>query len=254
MVSLFVLIGIAVPAVAAPRPKPTQPAVSAAEIPALASLLEKGCWTPTPEMSGIFRTGVIFNHSTNAVSGLPMHREALRDCFAAQSQVFTYTQAELISQLQTGVRVKGMGFGMSASGSIVKKMKFGTPQHTSIPELDLVPTDACKARLEAAATAGTDLSQMYVVQKVLTAEIAEQTCGQLDAQGNWITAGVSVEVSMACAQQSLLPVAVGYRTKPVTALPGLTHLGEKRAAKVDGTDARAAKRLAKQLPWLRTRS
>ena len=88
---------------------------------------------------------------------------------------------------------------------------------------------------------------MYVVQEVLTAEIAEQTCGKVDAQGRWITAGVSVDVAMACAQQSLLPVAVGYRIKPVVALPGLTHLAGKGGGNAKASaGARKAKKKSKQ--------
>lgn len=218
------------------------PAASSAEIPALAAILEKAGWTPTPEMSGIFRAGVIFAEEPDPLSGRLGHREKLRDCFSVSGESFTYSKTEVTSQLQMGVSVKWLGVGVDAGGGIVKKMKFGAPLHTSIPDLDLMPTDACTKKLRAAADRGTDLSTMYVVQEVLTAEIAEQTCGQLDAEGNFVSGGLSVEVSTACAQESLEPVAVGYRVRPVLDLPGLEDL----AAAAPPPDPGAAERAERE--------
>jgi hypothetical protein len=194
----------------------TTPVASASEIPALAELLGKAGWTPTPELSGTFEAGAIFSET---VSG---HQLALEGCFAVAPKESTYTQAEVMTQLQAGVSVSvGMG-SVSGSAGIVKKVKFGTPVHYALPALEMVPTEACREKLGRAGSMGQDLSQMYVIKEALFAEIAEQTCGQIDASGRFVGLGAAdVEVSMACAQASLEPVAVAYRTQPVTSLPGV---------------------------------
>lgn len=190
------------------------PAANASEIPALARLLEKTGWTPTPEMSGAFRAGYIFQ-----ITDLG-HRLQTDDCFAVTPTRSTYTAAEIVTQLQAGVSV-AVGLGeVGAGGSIAKKMKFGAPEQWTLPELKMVPTDACVALLIRASAGGVDLSKLYVVQDVLTAEIAEQTCGQIDAGGRFVAVGsLDASLAMACAQESLEPVAIAYRTRSVSSLP-----------------------------------
>ncbi len=53
------------------------PAASASEIPALAQLLAKAGWTPTPEMSGIFEPGVVFTDNGVAHTLLTSNHTAL---------------------------------------------------------------------------------------------------------------------------------------------------------------------------------
>jgi len=195
-----------------------KPATSAAEIPALAELLERAGWQPTPELSGTFEAGAIFT-----VTQLG-HQLALEGCFEVAPKVSTYTQAEVITQLQAGVSVKvGAGAGtVGAEVGLVKKVKFGTPTHFALPALEMEPTPDCEAKLKKAAQRGLALSQMYVVKEVLFAEIAEQTCGRVDIEGRFVGLGqAEAELAMACAQDSLEPVAVAYRTEAVTRLLGV---------------------------------
>lgn len=187
------------------------PVASAAEIPALASLLEKAQWTPTPELSGVFRPGQIFEVTQTG------HRVLAADCIRTPPQENTYTSAELISSLQTGVSVRSPTARAQVSGSLIKKVKFSTPTHLTIPRLDLILEDGCIARLQQ--LPAETLAGAYVVQEVLRAEIAEQTCGRLDASGRIVALGeADAELASACAQISLEPVAVGYRTLPLASL------------------------------------
>jgi len=72
-----------------------------------------------------------------------------------------------------------------------------------------------------------DLGEMYAVQEVLTAEIAEQTCGRVDASGRFVGLGkAEVELARACMQESLEPVAVAYRVVPITELGVLGSMAE----------------------------
>lgn len=107
----FAVLGMGVLSVAWARPKRDEaadavkaatergPAASAAEIPALANLLAKAGWTPTPELSGVFRAGSIFE--TTAIG----HRSLADNCIAAAPRESTYTAAELVTSLQAGVAV-----------------------------------------------------------------------------------------------------------------------------------------------------
>ena len=187
------------------------PAASAAEIPALAELLDKAGWEPTPELSGVFKTGSVFVEDGSS------HSLMVRSCFEAEEVQDTYTSAEVVTQLQAGVRVRfGLG-SVKGSGELTKKVKFGTPVHATLERLAMQPTESCKGML--AQVDQDQLSKMYAVQEVLTAEIAEQTCGRLDASGKFVGLGeADGELSQACMQESLEPVAVAYRVIPMTEL------------------------------------
>jgi formylglycine-generating enzyme required for sulfatase activity len=190
------------------------PAASASEIPALANLLAKAAWTPTPELSGVFKAGSIFE--ATAIG----HRPLATNCFAAQPEESTYTAAEIVSSLQAGVSVGGPLASGGAYAGIVKKVKFGTPTQVSIPGMDLELSKACEDKLKKLPM--SRIQSAYVVQEVLKAEISEQTCGKVDGRGSFVGLGsAEAEYAAACAQSSLEPVAVGYRTVP---LADLLHL------------------------------
>ena len=187
------------------------PAASAAEIPALSNLLEKAGWTPTPELSGVFRPGSIF-----AVMG-DSHALLAEGCISKEPQENTYTSAEMVSSMQAGVSVRAGVGKVGVSGGIVKKVKFSTPVHLSVPIIDLQLSAACFARLESLSQAQRD--KAYVVRELLRAEIAEQTCGRLNAEGRMVGLGsADAELTAACMQASLEPVGVGYRTVPLSEL------------------------------------
>jgi hypothetical protein len=184
------------------------PAASASEIPALAKLLEKAGWTPTPELSGVFKPGSIFAVSRGS------HALLASDCVSAEPEQNTYTSAEIVSSMQAGVSVRPGLISAGVTGGIVKKVKFGTPVHLSVPSLDLQINAACFARLQALPEG--QRAAAYVVREVLRAEIAEQTCGRIDAQGRMVGLGAAeAELAAACAQESLEPVGVGYRVVPL---------------------------------------
>lgn len=142
------------------------------------------------------------------------HREMIRACFDAPVATYTYTSAEVVSTLQAGVRVRAGAFGATAEGELVRKVTFGTPEHHTLERLAMRPTDACRALVQRATP--DELARMYAVQEVLTAQISEQTCGRLDAEGRFVGLGrAEAELQAACVQESLEPVAVGYRTVPL---------------------------------------
>jgi hypothetical protein len=182
------------------------PAASAADIPVLATLLERAGWTPTPELSGVFYPGKVFTDTGHSHTLL-----VSSGCFGGEVEQSTYTAAEMVTSLQAGVSV-GLGFARGeVTGGIVKKVKFGVPVHHTIPQADLVPTESC--RLKLARLAPETLARSYVVQEVLTAEISEQTCGRVDASGRFVGLGAAeAELAQACSVASLEPVAVAYRT------------------------------------------
>jgi len=202
------------------------PAVNASEIPALARLLDGAGWLATPELSSGYHAGDIFRATESG------HVLEGADCFDAEVRESAYTQVELVSQLQAGVSMKlAPGASVSVDTSLVKKLKFGTPIHAALPGFSLVPTEACLDSLAGMAEGGKNLGSMYVVREVLSAEIAEQTCGRIDASGRFAVLGqADASLSAACSQESLEPVAVGYRIEPVLELAGV-------ASRVSGVDA-----------------
>jgi len=224
--ALFLFAALVVhPADAKPGPA-VGPAANASEIPALARLLDGAGWLATPELSSGYHAGDIFRATESG------HVREGADCFDGEVRESAYTQVELVSQLQAGVSMKlAPGASVSVDSSLVKKLKFGAPIHAALPGFSLVPTPACLDNLAAMAAGGKNLGSMYVVREVLTAEIAEQTCGRIDASGRFAVLGqADASLTAACSQASLEPVAVGYRIEPVLELAGV-------ASRVAGVDA-----------------
>jgi hypothetical protein len=220
--AVWLAITISTPQPARARPKPTEggPAVNAGDIPELADLLKRAQWETTPELSGIFQPGHIFE-----VTELG-HRPLADTCVAATPRENTYTATEIVSRLQAGV---SLGFIAEAEGAWVKHVRFGTPRQISIPLLDLELTTSCKTRL--AKLSDEVIGRSYVIQEVLRAEIAEQTCGRLDTKGRVVGLGAAdMEFARACSQTSLEPVAVGYRTIPLAQLMGKSTPGAQGKA------------------------
>jgi len=239
----WVLFGALLPAEAWAGPQSVRrqlanagPSASAAEIPALAQLLDKAGWTPTPELSGVFKVGSIFQDEGDG------HALMVRDCFERPTGSDTYTSVELVTQLQGGVKVRAGLVSARASGGLVKKVKFGAPVHHTIERLAMEPTPSCRQML--AKVSKGDLQTMYAVQEVLTAEIAEQTCGRVDAKGNFVGLGkAEAELSRACMQESLEPVAVAYR------VVSLAELGVSGVSRSLAPIARVRHETSADCPW-----
>lgn len=177
----------------------------------LSELLSDAGWTETPELSGVFKVGSIFRIQEGG------HGLMVRNCFEANAETDTYTSMEVVSQLQAGVSVRAGLFGVKASGDIVKRVRFGTPEHHTVERLVMNPTEECQQLL--AKVPKGDVGHMYAVSEVLTAEISEQTCGRINAKGGFVGLGkAEAELSAACSFESMEPVAVAMRTVPLSEL------------------------------------
>ena len=209
--ALALVVGVCGGAAHASPPLRAGPAATADELPALGDLLQRTGWTPTPELSGVFQAGAVFSGEGGS------HALMLRDCFGATPVADAYPSIELTSSLQAGVRVR-LGAGrLSGEGELVRKLVFGRPEHQTVERLALQPTEDCRARL--AAVPADRLHHLYAVQEVLKAEISEQSCGRIDAEGRFVGLGAAdAALARACTQVSLEPVAVAYRTVPLLEL------------------------------------
>lgn len=203
----ILLLMLLVPSVDAGRLSSGKPATS--EVPALEKILRTGNWEPTPEMSGRYAVGTILDTSAGD------HRIMAANCFEQNPLVAPYVGAEVVASMQAGVSMP-LGRGR-AGGELVKKVKFGTPTTESLERLYMKLTPTCSQLL--VELPPENLAQMYIVQEVLKADIAEQTCGSLDASGRIVGLGAAdASFSQACSMESLEPVAVGYRTLPLAEL------------------------------------
>jgi len=177
----------------------------------LSELLADAGWSQTPELSGVFKVGSVFRVQDDG------HGLMVRNCFEATTQSDTYTSMEVVSQLQAGVSVRTGLFGGKASGELVKRVRFGTPEHHTVGRLAMNPTEECQLLL--AKLDQREVKHMYAVSEVLTAEISEQTCGRINAKGGFVGLGkAEAELSAACSMESLEPVAVAMRTVPLSEL------------------------------------
>ncbi len=190
-----------------------EPVANAGEIPVLADLLQRTGWSPTPELTGTIRVGDIF-----ATTGQGEQWQG-EGCLSSTPRVSPYTQVDLTSQLESGVRVRfGLGQGGTESG-ISRKMRFGAPTHHALPGMALDLSPPCVETLRKMSARGADLHSWYVVKEVLMAEITEQSCGRVDAGGSFVgLGGAEVELAQACSQTTQEPVAVAWRTVGVVEL------------------------------------
>lgn len=181
--------------------------------PSLAAILEAAGWNPTPELSGAFQVGDIFDAS---------HRWQASGCFDADVRTSTYTETEMITQFQAGVQTEGLAKLIAVAGAtagITKQVKFGTPSHIALPGLGLTLSETCRSSLESLVQQGQDLSGWYVVKEILSAQITEQTCGRVDASGHFRPLGdADAALALSCSQVSLEPVSAAFRTLPLHAL------------------------------------
>jgi hypothetical protein len=180
--------------------------------PDIEELLTKAGWTLTPEMSAAYsQPGDIFG-ADNALL------KKGSSCFEAPVHEGAYASMEVTQSMAAGVRMRINVVGVRAGMGIEKKIIFDTPVYRQIPQLDLIPTAACLQSLRAAQASGRDTSGWYVITESLSAIIQKQECGSYNAKAGTFVLSGDVEVQQACARTSLEPVAVAYKTRPVSEL------------------------------------
>lgn len=183
-------------------------------VPDLEEVLRTAGWSITPEMSAAYsQPGDIFDGGNSLI-------KKGEDCFAAKVHEGAYASMEVNRSLESGVRMKVMvGSGRVGVG-LTKKLVFDTPTHRQIARLDLVPTPACHGAIEAARARGMPVDTWFVVTEALSAVVQKQECGQFSVEGGSFVVSADVAVQQACAQTSLEPVAVAYKTVPLVSIMG----------------------------------
>ena len=201
------------------------PDVTGAEIPALAAVLAKTGWEPTPAMDGKFMVGGIYDGN---------HDVQLTGCIGAAPTAAAV--AEIEADIRAGVqgRFRSGVAGAEVELDIVRRMWLGTPTNLYIPALDVALTQQCTQKLQVAQRAGTDLSDWYLIYKVLQSTIENNECGKVEG-------GVFLKLTDAelkaygiqsCAIKSTEPVPIGFGTRDITEL-----LGAPPAASAPGSPA-----------------
>jgi hypothetical protein len=185
---------------------PAEPIANAGDVPALSKLLERTGWVPTPELTGNIRVGDVFASTSR---GQQWQAEG---CMDAQPRSAPYTEVEVSMQLQLGVSVRVGLIRAGADTNLTKVIRFGEPEHQSLPGLGLALNDTCKGLLAGQVERGVDLRSWYIVKEVMVAEITQQTCGEVDANGRFVAFGAGTDLAQSCAQSSNGKVAVAWRT------------------------------------------
>ena len=166
------------------RKAPAVPVSMAEDLPDINEVLTGAGWTITPEMSAAFSMpGDILdaNHGLQTVGS---------ECFDVHPREGAYTSMEVNRTLTAGVRMSVVVAGARAGMGIQKKLVFDTPTYRQIPQLDLVPNDACLKKLERALSRGIDMSGWYVITEALSAVIQKQECGSYSASaGGFVLSG-----------------------------------------------------------------
>ena len=181
-------------------------------VPDLEQVLQRAGWSITPEMSAAYsQPGDIFDESNSLI-------KKGEDCFEAKVHEGAYASMEVNRSLESGVRIKVAIASGGGGVGLTKKLVFDTPTHRQIARLDLVPTEACHRALLAARDRGMPIDSWIVVTEALSAVVQKQECGEYNAKGGFFMVSADATVQQACAQTSLDPVAVAYKTVQLTTI------------------------------------
>ncbi|MDP6943996.1 MAG: formylglycine-generating enzyme family protein [Myxococcota bacterium] len=153
----------------------------------------------------------------------------LRGCVDAAPTPASFRSAE--RQGSAGFVVSGSGSGGVVSGGgrveakSFKLKSFTETTTLTIPELDVVLTEACQGKLSAARSRGKDISDWVVVQQTLSARVREVTCKSQEAAAKvralWIAKGDVGEMSE-CVESFEATGVVALKSVPVAELMAVT--------------------------------
>jgi len=198
-------------------------------LPDVEQMLTQAGWTMTPEMAALYsRPGDILSESNVLQISGP-------NCFEAEVEEGAFATMEVTRSMSAGVRARVKVVNVRGGVALEKKIIFDTPVTRRIAELSLVPTSECADKLRAAQARGKDLSGWYVITESLSAVIQQQQCGSYDAEAGTFLVSADASVQQACAQTSLEPVAVAFKTMRVLSL--MPDVGPKPEVRL-GTEAR----------------
>ncbi len=192
----------------------------ASGLPQLERALEGAGWQLTPERSATYTVGDIYRLGENrpVVFGT--------DCFSGEAREGVYTSLEVVQAMKAGGKVPLGMARLRADGMQYKQLTFAEPYVRELSDMQLAPSEACVSYLAGQQASGLDLAQLYVVQAVLSAEVKEQLCRELEAGASMLGAAVSAGVSEQCVQGSEGHVAVAFKTRAVPDLLQSTGHGE----------------------------
>jgi hypothetical protein len=225
---LMLAAGLAMPVPADAKPKLPE---AVAPLPDIEEMLTQAGWTMTPEMSAKFsRPGDILDaKNTTLVDGA--------DCFDAEVKEGAFARMEVTRSMSAGVRLRVKVVGVRGGVALEKKIIFDTPIYRQISRFKLVPTEQCAAFIRSAQQRGEDISGWYVITESLSAVIQQQQCGKYNARAGTFVVSADASITQACAQTSLEPVAVAYKTRPASEL--LVKAPATSPSSPDSSEARA---------------
>ena len=151
-------------------------------------------------------------------------------CFGGKPREGVYTSFEVVQAMQAGGRVPLGVARLRADGMQYKQLTFAEPYVIELSDMQLTPFDTCVDYLARQQANGLDLASLYVVQAVLSAEVKEQLCREIEADVSVMGAGASAGLSEQCVQGSEGHVAVAFKTRTLPALLQATGHGDLVAA------------------------
>jgi hypothetical protein len=184
-------------------------ATNAVFLKELTYIMDAG-WVAVPENSSIFFPGHLFSQKGG------VHVIAVSNCVDAPIKEDDYLQTEVTTTLQAGVLVGWRQSNQNVGAELFQKIQFLSPKQYSIDGFDMYPSDACVEKLKEQKALGRDLSDLYLIKEVISAQVATITCGNIDSNGRFSVLGRDDQtLALACSQASLEPVGVFYRIEPL---------------------------------------
>lgn len=191
----------------------TDPLKAGIRVPSIEEVVVKEGFTPTPSQSDIYRPGAVL--VPNDRGG---HDMVVENCISVEPTTSLMSQSSIATSLSAGVTARlAVARGEVASG-VERRLSFVDPEQRTLPLGRLTPTDACVREVRSAGRI-RPLTDAFVVQDVLVAQIKNTVCTRADASGRITVLGEAEAAAYSeCIQESDGQVPLGYKSVPWTSL------------------------------------
>lgn len=189
------------------------PLKAAVRVPSIEEVVVKEGFTPTPSQSDIYRPGAVL--VPNDRGG---HDMVVENCVSTEPTISLMSQSSIATSLSAGVTARlAVARGEVASG-VERRLSFVDPEQRTLPLGRLTPTDVCAREVRSAGRI-RPLTDAFIVQDVLVAQIKNTVCTMADASGRVAILGEAEAAAYSeCIQESDGQVPLGYKSVPWTSL------------------------------------
>jgi hypothetical protein len=191
----------------------TDPLKAGVRVPSIEEVVVKEGFTPTPSQSDIYRPGAVLVQNDRGG-----HDMVVENCVSVEPTISLMSQSSIATSLSAGVTARLAVARGDVATDVERRLSFVDPEQRTLPLGRLTPTDACVREVRSAGRI-RPLTDAFIVQDVLVAQIKNTVCTKADASGRVTILGEAEAAAYSeCIQESDGQVPIGYKSVPWTSL------------------------------------